>query len=258
MNAFVHEDLSALFAVPAVDWATITSRAGTAVGVQEAIANHQPFLYFKPPQRGPIYSGAVSRDDVFGRLVTPPQDMPTLPRLAEAGQQWLWTTRPSLKSTATDVAEVSGLIIDLLSELKRDVDGGGSPTAKPFQKMHEFAATQAQHFSALIPAMLWFRDANAETETWADQFVASGDAGLVIDLFRSGVSALPIWNAVSTVQGAWSALRDDLAAINPGAFDPTLYSLEIEEAIVAWTQIGAEATAFAGSVCSISNRPGGS
>jgi hypothetical protein len=242
MNALVHEDLSALFAVPAEDWTTIDYRAGTALAVQWSIAHQQQFLYSEPPQTGPIRSFHVTAPF----LVTPPA-MPTLPPLAAAAQQWIGTTRPSIASAATEVATVSGLIVDLLSELKKDVDGGHSPTAEPFQKIQDFAADQAQRFSALIPPMLAFRDSNNETETWAANYTENGHGNIVVNLFRSNVSALSVWNAVSAVQGAWSALRDDLGSVGPGTFDPILWSLEIAAAITAWQQIGAEAAAFAGS-----------
>lgn len=242
MNGLFHADLSALFAVPAADWATINYRAGAAVAVQWSIANHQQFLYSEPPQRGPIFSNHV----MAPILVTPP-DMPTLPPLAVAAHQWIGTTRPSLANSATEVAAVSGVIVALLSELKKDADSGASPTAEPFQQIHMFAATEAQRFSALISPMLAFRDSNAETETWAANYLGSGQERFIVDLFRADTSALSMWNAISAVHGAWSALRDDLASFNPTS-DPILWPLELAEAIVAWQQIGAEATAFAGSV----------
>lgn len=222
-ETLANEAVGSIFTVPEATWTTIDQRVGMAhlvEGIETQIA----------------------------------QALPGFPALATACDAWRTTTFPGLVQQSGDLTRHCTTSIQTFTSLQLAISGldPGAPlppelhalAVEAIGQVHDSAVACGQGSDQLAGAVGSFREAN----DLADAQLAAYAQRLGPDWGSLVPSTSTVDAAAGLVYGAWEAISADLEALVSGTIPITtqlLISLEIQSAISSWTNLEAEATAFA-------------
>lgn len=213
----------ALFAVPQDNWTAISKRVGLTI-LASAIA------------------------PIIGRTLT------EFPKLETACQAWRTTTFPGLTSLSASIGAFATTAASALTALQAPISRLAPDDPVPAATAALVKSTLGSLARAMAPLNSQCDELNSQVQAFAgeNQIVDAQVEAYIKALgpnWQSLAGDLPaVQSATGLVEGAWQAISNDFNAVADGSIALTtalLLSLDLQAAILAWQNLGPEATAFA-------------
>lgn len=214
---------SALFAVPETNWTAISKRVGITI-LANAIA--------------PIIGQTLSE----------------FPKLEAACQVWRNTTFPGLTSLSASIGTFAGTAVTGLKALQGPISQLAPGDMVPSSTAELVRTTLGNLAQGMAPLNTQCSALNTQVQSFADenQIVDAQVQAYIKYLgpnWQSLAGDIPaVESATGLVEGAWKAITQDFNAVATGSISITtalLLSLDLQSAILAWTNLAPQASAFA-------------
>lgn len=215
--------VGSLFTVPESNWTAISKRVGITV-LASAIA------------------------PIIGRTLA------DFPKLETACQAWRNATFPGMVGLSADIGTFATTAAADLKSLQGPISQLNPGDAVPASTAKLVQTTLGKLAQNMLPLNTQCNALNTQVQSFAteNQIVDGQVQNYVKYLgpnWQSLTSDVPaVEAATGLVEGAWKAISNDFNAVATGAIPITtalLLSLDLQSAILAWTNLGPEATAFA-------------
>lgn len=215
--------VSSIFSIPSDAWAAIANRVSLVEKAAPAESIIQHFI-------------------------------PAFPALITGSRHWVSSTFPGILMMSRQLADYAMTSIEEFSDLRKSIDALGNDAAGEAAVLVQAQTAIARLSKATSMLKSAFVPVTAGVIAFAQQNAAV-DAAVArgIQRIRTDWSALhnesaALQRAAGAVRGGWSAIGDDLGSIANKQFRftiPFILSLDIGSALLAWTNIGERASAFA-------------
>ena len=223
MLSLASSSVSRLFTIPAIDWTVINKRVGLVIDTSRIGSTIAAVL---PAYPALLADSLLWKSETFQGLINKSE-------LLCSYSAGAITSFSNLNNKVKQVIDTGA---DLNEELK-------SETAAVLQQLSTDTAPLAAAFQTLSGEVLAFLDNNKAI----DAQIASNKSKLGSFWQPVGEVITNLEQAAGLVTGEWQAILDDLVNARVSPVDitlPYIESLNIDAAIVCWTNVQSEAAAF--------------
>lgn len=215
--------VGALFAVPESNWTAISKRVGITI-LASAIA------------------------PIIGRTLN------EFPKLETACQLWQATTFPGLTSLSASIGSFATTAANALTALQAPISSLSPNDPVPATTAELVKTTLGNLANGMAPLNTQCNQLDTQVQGFANENqIVDAQVEAYIKYLGPNWQSLagyipPVESAVGLVQGTWQAIASDFNAVAGGSISITtalLLSLDLQSAILAWKNLGPQASAFA-------------
>lgn len=179
--------------------------------------------------------------------------IPDFPQLVTVCENWANTTFPGLVDVSGRINTFSQECVQRFGAVQQAIAGLGQndpiPPATVTLIQNSFAslAVDAGPLNSTVVDLSGQVKAFVDRNDIIDAEIANYAKELGPNWQAIGAATAPVQQAAGLVEGAWGAIATDFTAIATQKFEitmPFLLSLDVQSAVLSWTNVGKEAAAF--------------